>query len=87
MTSTILTRLSRRAVLSDGHIFRRLAAWLSEDLGTPVPLTTLALQFYTAACARGMGKQAANDVAKLVGRLAGADFRRGEAGDDRDDEE
>lgn len=54
----------------------RLAASLGEDLGTPVPLTTLALQFYTAACARGMGKQVANDVARLVGRLAGADFRR-----------
>ncbi len=61
----------------------RLAASLGEDLGTPVPLTTLALQFYTAACARGMGKQAANDVAKLVGRLAGADFRRMGDGDDR----
>jgi len=54
----------------------RLAASLGEDLGTPVPLTTLALQFYTAACARGMGKHAANDVARLVGRLAGADFRQ-----------
>lgn len=53
----------------------RLAASLGEDLGTPVPLTTLALQFYTAACARGMGKQSANNVARLVGRLAGADFR------------
>ena len=51
-----------------------------EDLGTPVPLTTLALQFYTAACARGMGKQPANDVAKLVDRLAGADFRRVDEG-------
>ncbi len=57
----------------------RLAASLGEDLGTPVPLTTLALQFYTAACARGMGKHAANDVARLVGRLAGADFRRRDA--------
>lgn len=57
----------------------RLAASLGEDLGTPVPLTTLALQFYTAACARGMGKQAANDVARLVGRMAGADFRRHQA--------
>ncbi len=54
----------------------RLAASLGEDLGTPVPLTTLALQFYTAACARGMGKQSANDVARLVGRLAGANFRQ-----------
>ncbi len=54
----------------------RLAASLGEDLGTPTPLTTLALQFYTAACARGMGKQVANDVARLVGRFAGADFRK-----------
>ena len=54
----------------------RLAASLGEDLGTPVPLTSLALQFYTAACARGMGKHSANDVARLVGRLAGADFRQ-----------
>lgn len=54
----------------------RLAASIGEDLGTPVPLTTLALQFYTAACARGMGKQAANDVARLVGRFAGASFRQ-----------
>jgi 3-hydroxyisobutyrate dehydrogenase-like beta-hydroxyacid dehydrogenase len=60
----------------------RLAASLGEDLGTPVPLASLALQFYTAACARGMGKQAANDVARLVGRLAGADFRKREDGPD-----
>ena len=62
----------------------RLAASLGEDLGTPVPLTSLALQFYTAACARGMGKHAANDVARLVGRLAGADFRM-QLDDDEDE--
>ena len=64
----------------------RLAASLGEDLGTPVPLTTLALQFYTAACARGMGKHAANDVARLVGRLAGADFRKTDEDESGDDE-
>jgi 3-hydroxyisobutyrate dehydrogenase-like beta-hydroxyacid dehydrogenase len=50
----------------------RLAASLGEDLGTPMPLTSLALQFFTAACARGMGKQSAGDVAKVVGRMARA---------------
>jgi 3-hydroxyisobutyrate dehydrogenase-like beta-hydroxyacid dehydrogenase len=52
----------------------RLAASLGEDLGTPMPLTTLALQFFTAACARGMGKQSASDVARLVGQLSRAEF-------------
>ncbi|MBX6343092.1 MAG: NAD(P)-dependent oxidoreductase, partial [Thermomicrobiaceae bacterium] len=47
-----------------------LANNLGADLGTPVPLAALALQFYTAACARGMGKLAAHDVARLVARLA-----------------
>ena len=57
----------------------RLAASLGEDLGTPLPLTSLALQFFTAACARGMGKQSASDVARLVGQLARAEFEpRGE---------
>jgi 3-hydroxyisobutyrate dehydrogenase-like beta-hydroxyacid dehydrogenase len=52
----------------------RLAASLGEDLGTPMPLTSLALQFFTAACARGMGKQGASDVANIVGRMSGAEF-------------
>ena len=52
----------------------RLAASLGEDLGTPMPLTSLALQFFTAACARGMGKQGASEVARIVGRMSGAEF-------------
>jgi 3-hydroxyisobutyrate dehydrogenase-like beta-hydroxyacid dehydrogenase len=62
----------------------RLAASLGEDLGTPTPLTSLALQFYTAACARGMGKGDATDIARLVSRFAGA---RLTAPDDEDEGE
>lgn len=51
-----------------------LAAALSEDLDTPVPLTTLALQFYTAACARGLGRHAPHEVARLAARLANAEL-------------
>lgn len=51
-----------------------LAAKLGADLDTPLALTNLALQFYTAACARGMGKQGAHEVARLVSSLAGADL-------------
>lgn len=54
-----------------------LAAALGADLGTPMALTTLALQFYTAACARGLGKQGPHEVARLVARLADADLTAG----------
>ncbi len=48
-----------------------LATALGRDLETPVPVTALADQLFTAACARGMGEQNAFDVAKLVTALAG----------------
>lgn len=48
-----------------------LAAALGRDLETPLPVTALADQFFTAACARGMGEQDAFAVAKLVAALAG----------------
>ena len=51
-----------------------LAAALGADLGVPLALTTLALQFYTAACARGLGKHGPHEVARLVARLADADL-------------
>lgn len=51
-----------------------LAASLADDVGTPMALTALALQFYTAACARGMGRLGSHEVARLVARLANADL-------------
>lgn len=51
-----------------------LAAALGGDIGTPLPLTTLAAQFYTAACSRGIGKHDANEVARLVARMARAEL-------------
>lgn len=52
----------------------KLAEAMGADLGTPLALTTLALQFYTAACSRGMGKENAQQVGRLVARLANADL-------------
>ncbi|HET7036878.1 MAG TPA: NAD(P)-dependent oxidoreductase [Thermomicrobiaceae bacterium] len=52
----------------------RLAAGLGEDLATPTPLTSLALQFYTAAVSRGLGRQDAYTVARLVADLARANL-------------
>lgn len=52
----------------------KLAEALGADLGTPLALTTLALQFYTAACSRGMAKEDAKQVGRLVARLANADL-------------
>jgi 3-hydroxyisobutyrate dehydrogenase-like beta-hydroxyacid dehydrogenase len=47
-----------------------LATALGRDLDTPMPLTALADQLFTVACARGVGEQNAFDVAGLVTRLA-----------------
>lgn len=52
-----------------------LAEMLGADLGTPLPLTVQALQFYTAAMAHGRGKQGAHEIAEMVARFAGADLR------------
>ena len=48
-----------------------LATALARDLETPIPMTALAEQLFTTACARGMGEQDALDVAKLITALAG----------------
>ena len=51
-----------------------LAMRLGSDVGSPVPMTALAHQFYVAAMARGWGQLPAREVARLVGRLANASF-------------
>jgi 3-hydroxyisobutyrate dehydrogenase-like beta-hydroxyacid dehydrogenase len=51
-----------------------LAMRLGSDVGSPVPMTALAHQFYVAAMARGWGQLPAHEVARLVGRLANASF-------------
>lgn len=53
-----------------------LATALGRDLDTPMPLTALADQVFTAACARGMGERNAFDVANLVTTLAGVRLPR-----------
>lgn len=57
-----------------------LANALGSDLGTPLPLTALAQQVFTAACTRGMGQENAHEVARLMGRLANAEFSTPEEG-------
>ena len=52
-----------------------LAGSLGEDLDTPLPMTTLAKQFYVGACARGLGGRHAHEIARVAARTAGADIR------------
>jgi 3-hydroxyisobutyrate dehydrogenase-like beta-hydroxyacid dehydrogenase len=51
-----------------------LASALAQDLDTPVALTSLASQVFTAACAQSMGQQDAVDVAKLITGVAKVDL-------------
>lgn len=49
-----------------------LAMRLGNDVGAPVPMAALAHQFFVAAMARGWGHWGAQEVARLVARLANA---------------
>ncbi len=53
-----------------------LAVRLAADLGSPVPLTALAYQFYVAAGAHGMGQAPAHEVARIIARLGNAYLER-----------
>lgn len=55
-----------------------LAVSLGEDLDTPLPMTSLAKQFYIGACARGLGGRNAHEIAQVAARAAGAELRREE---------
>jgi 3-hydroxyisobutyrate dehydrogenase-like beta-hydroxyacid dehydrogenase len=52
-----------------------LAVSLGEDLDIPLPLTSLAKQFYIGACARGLGARNAHEIARLAALAAGAQLR------------
>ncbi len=53
-----------------------LAVRLGADLGSPLPLTALAYQFYVAAGAHGMGQAPAHEVARVIARLGNAHLER-----------
>lgn len=53
-----------------------LAVSLGEDLDTPLPMTSLAKQFFIGACARGLGARHAHEIARVAARAAGADLQR-----------
>jgi 3-hydroxyisobutyrate dehydrogenase-like beta-hydroxyacid dehydrogenase len=68
-----------------------LAVRLGADLGSPLPLTALAYQFYVAAGAHRMGPAPAHEVARVIARLGNtqlerssslADLRTGDGPDD-----
>jgi 2-hydroxy-3-oxopropionate reductase len=54
-----------------------LAVSLGEDLDTPLPLTSMAKQFYIGACARGLGARNAHEIARVAAQAAGVDLRSG----------
>lgn len=51
-----------------------LAVSLGEDLDTPLPMTSLAKQFYIGACARGHGHKSAHEIARIAASAAGAEL-------------
>jgi 2-hydroxymethylglutarate dehydrogenase len=51
-----------------------LASSLGEDLDTPLPMTSLARQFYIGACARGLGARHAHEIARAAARASGVEF-------------
>ena len=58
-----------------------LAGALGDDLETPLPLSTLAQQFYTGASARGYGGRHAWEIARLAARTSGAEIGPHESDD------
>jgi 2-hydroxy-3-oxopropionate reductase len=53
-----------------------LAGALGEDLDTPLPITTIARQFYIGACAQGHGTRHAHEVARLAARASGVEISK-----------
>jgi 2-hydroxy-3-oxopropionate reductase len=51
-----------------------LAGALGEDLDTPLPMTTLARQFFIGACARGHGSRHAHEIARLAAWASGVEI-------------
>jgi 3-hydroxyisobutyrate dehydrogenase-like beta-hydroxyacid dehydrogenase len=52
-----------------------LAGSLGDDLDTPLPLSTLARQFYTGAAARGLGSRHAYEIARVAAQTSGVEIR------------
>ena len=53
-----------------------LAVRLGADLGSPLPLTALAHQFYVAAGTHGMSSAPAHEVARVIARLGNTQLER-----------
>jgi 3-hydroxyisobutyrate dehydrogenase-like beta-hydroxyacid dehydrogenase len=53
-----------------------LAGALGEDLDTPLPMSTLARQFFVGACAQGHGSRHAHEIARLAARASGVEIQQ-----------